>query len=43
MVDEEGASLLVGATVTANAVQYNRDPPAATAAPLSGILTKSLR
>lgn len=27
MVDEERVSLLVGATVTAHAVQRNRDPP----------------
>lgn len=27
MADGEGASLLVGATVTADAVQRNRDPP----------------
>lgn len=27
MVDEEGVSLLEGATVTANIVQRNRDPP----------------
>ena len=31
MADGEGASLLVGATVTADAVQRNRDPPPTTA------------
>ena len=31
MVDEEGVSLLEGATVTANTVQRNRDPPPITA------------